>query len=125
MTPKEEATRLHSLLIRDRGMCEAAVAHKNGLIDWHPACAGQLETSHILSRRYSHTRTALDGSLCLCASAHRHIAESHKHHVDLVTHIYGAGHWEALYERAQSTAKVDWDERVEVLSRLAEQRGLI
>ena len=122
--PKGAATRLHAQLVRQRGVCQAAAAQQGGFIDWHPACAGKLETSHIISRRYSHTRTALDNALCLCSGAHRHVTDFHGHHLDLVALVYGPGHWADLYARAQLTGKFDWEERVKELNRIATERGI-
>lgn len=125
--PKGKATRLHALLVRNRadGMCEAWLAHRNGKIDWHPECAGRIECSHVIPRRYNAVRTELDNALALCSGAHRHIAEFHQHHMELVAAVYGPGHWADLYARAQPAAKIDWVERVETLTRLAEQKGLL
>ena len=123
---KGKATRLHSLLVRSRGECEAHTAHRAGAIDWHPQCSGGLECSHIISRSYAWTRTDLDNALCLCSGAHFHVGTFQKHHLELVAHVYGAGHWDVLYRRANEgvNRKFDWDDRAETLLALSITRGL-
>lgn len=128
MTPKEEATRLHALLVRNRldGDCEARVAHRNGKIDWHRDCRGASDCSHIVPRGYSNTRTELDNGIALCREAHEYVGTHKVAHMELVEAVYGPGHWAELWVRAALTpAKVDWVERVEVLTRLAKMKGLV
>ena len=95
MTPKEEATRLHALLVRTRldGLCEAHVAHRNGKIGWHRDCSGATDCSHIVPRMYSATRTELDNGLALCRVAHEYVGAHRVAHMELVEAVYGVGHW--------------------------------
>ena len=49
-----------------------------------------------------------------------------KHHLELVAHVYDAGHWDVLYRRANEgvNRKFDWDDRAETLLALSITRGL-
>ncbi len=117
---KAKADRLFSLLVRSRGFCEARWAHDRGLIGWHPTCAGNLETSHMLSRRYSHTRCDPSNALCLCSSAHRYVTADPGAHHQLVAEIHSPGHWDVLRASANRTTKVDWAAQVALLEQATE-----
>jgi hypothetical protein len=64
--PKGKATRLHAQIVRARGACEKC------------GDTYRLETAHIISRRYSATRTLEANAFCLCCRCHRRFHE----HVD-------------------------------------------
>jgi hypothetical protein len=109
--PRGKADRLFSRLVLSRGVCEAVGC------DWHPKCGGRLETSHMISRRYSHTRVLADNALCLCAAAHRFVGADPGAHYEIVAAKFGAAHW--LYLRAVAAKRkpvVDWPAEVERLS---------
>lgn len=122
-----KADTLYSRLVRSRGYCEARKAHDEGLIGWHPQCSGQLETSHIAPRTYATTRTDLENALCLCSSAHRYWHTWGDSNEELTDAVYGSGHYAYIKQRARDgvAVKVDWDDRVEVLERLANERRLL
>jgi hypothetical protein len=116
--------RMFSELVRSIGRCQARDAHRDKLIDWHPRCAGNLETSHCLSRRYSFTRTLPANALCLCSGAHRYVTANPQIHYRLVVAICGEGHWEYLRAEADRglTEKFDWPKRAEELATMLERR---
>jgi hypothetical protein len=60
-----EADRLFSERVRARGRCEVK--------SWHPSirCNGDLQTMHIISRRYRSIRWTFENALCGCAAHHR------------------------------------------------------
>jgi hypothetical protein len=91
-TDKEAATRLHSKIVRARGVCEYAAAY-TGLA---PDCDGPLQCAHIIRRRYARTQTDLNNALCLCA----------KHHAWLDLHLADFIHWvgEDRYRELQHKA---------------------
>jgi len=101
--PKGVATRLHAQLVRARGRCEYCDSTAN------------LQCAHIISRRYSRTRTDLANAFCLCAKCHAHFTD---HPVDFgvfaVSKI-GRDAYDDLYRRAHGDGKVDWDAEVERL----------
>jgi hypothetical protein len=55
---KGKATRLHSQLVRMRGLCESCGSTEN------------LQCAHIMSRSYNATRTDENNAFCLCARCH-------------------------------------------------------
>ena len=124
---KGKADRLFSLLVRDRGVCEARTAHDWGFIDWHSACVGAVVTAHIVGRGYATTRTEFDNALALCANAHLHFDSWADDKVALTDAIYGEGHYADVKRRANEGVgtKVDWKLRADTLERLAQERGLL
>jgi hypothetical protein len=104
--PRGSADRLFSAIIRGRGECQAIGQ------EWHPTCAGRLECSHLISRRYSWTRTDEQNALCLCSSAHRYVGADPGAHFYLGHQIFGLGHWLALRNLASNRDKFDWDAEI-------------
>ena len=103
------ADRLFSALVRSHGKCQAIGQ------DWHPRCAGRLECSHLISRKYSWTRTEEQNALCLCSSAHRYVGADPGAHFYLGSEIFGLGHWLALRKQADNRDKFDWPTEIERL----------
>lgn len=62
-----KADKLFSELVRSKGRCEAA-----DWDGWYHVCSPQLQTCHVIGRRYAATRTDFDNAICCCASAHTH-----------------------------------------------------
>jgi len=117
-TLKNKATIIHSRIIRAPDLCRAREYHDLGLIDWHPRCKGAKECSHCISRRYAGIRTDLTNALCLCKSAHFYVGQNPGKHYELVEMIFGVGHWEMLYQRANASTlgpKFDWAAELERL----------
>ncbi len=107
------ADKLFSEIVRWHGVCEAIGQ------DWHPTCAGRLETSHMISRRYSHTRTDFRNALCLCSSAHRYVGADPGAHYELVAALHGAEHWLVLRRIAARRDTKDWEREAFELKALA------
>lgn len=105
---KDKATKLHSILVRARGACENCGSITN------------LQCAHIVSRRYSATRTRLDNAFCLCAKCHMHFTEWPLEFHAFVVQKIGAVHYERLrYEALVGRTKVDWPLELERLQALA------
>ena len=68
---KRKATTLHSQYVRARDGC----CQKCG------TTSGQLQCAHIISRRYTSTRTYEWNAVCLCAGCHRRLTEHPHEHV--------------------------------------------
>lgn len=103
---KKKADDLFSKIIRSRGYCEGCGSTKN------------LQTAHIISRRYSATRTNLDNAFCACAACHRYWTDHPVEFAVFVQAALGDSRYQALYMTSQSRVKVDWDAEVERLKPL-------
>lgn len=69
-----------------------------------------LQTSHIISRRYSGTRTDLDNLQCLCAKCHRRFTDFPREFSHWITDSIGADKYEELRVKAESfEGKMDWE----------------
>lgn len=111
-TAKNKATTLHSLIVRSRGVCEAR--------GWYGhECSGKLECAHIISRRYSATRTRLDNAFCLCSKAHFRFSEWPVEFAEFVAERIGPDRYQALQDAARSGGKVDWFAELERLQQIA------
>lgn len=100
---KKKADDLFSKIIRSRGHCQK--------------CGGtrDLQTAHIISRRYAHTRTDLDNAFCLDAKCHMHFTEWPLEFADFVEEKIGLPAYEALVVKSMQRTKVDWPAEVERL----------
>ena len=113
-TAKNKATALHSKLVRARGRCAA--------LHWYGhECAGKLETAHIVSRTYSHTRVRLDNAFCLCTKAHMHFTRWPLEFAEFVFDRIGIAKYQELRASAESDGKVDWVEELERLQGFADR----
>lgn len=108
---KEEATRLHSKIIREtRGpMCE------NG--------CGNLakDAAHIIPRGPSHTRTDLDNAFALCKSCHAHFGLWLTDWLAFIDEKIGMAEYERLERKARDgvNVKVDWYDELDRLRAIA------
>lgn len=113
--PKGKATRLHAELVRSRGRCEAQ-GHGFG------SCAGVLECAHIISRRYSATRTDERNAWALCKAHHMRLTAHPDEHMALVGVTIGMVLFGELKERALSNVRPwkpwEWEAEVERLAGL-------
>lgn len=103
---KAKADKFFSLIVRAHGECENCGSRN------------QLQTAHIISRRYSAVRCDLANAFCLCAGCHRHFTD---HPLDFTAFCYEQRSHEmldALRDRAHFGGKVDW---AEVADRLADE----
>lgn len=108
---KAKADKHFSEIIRSHGYCEA-----EGWDDRQ--CSNQLQTAHILSRRYSATRTDTRNAFCLCFSHHRKFTDMPREFSRFITGTWAQPHYDAVYQRAVTPTKVDWLERVAFLERI-------
>lgn len=97
---KKRATIAHSLIVRARGKCENCGDREYA----HLQCA------HIISRRYSATRTDLANAFCLCAGCHMRFTEWPLEFSEFVLEKIGEDGYLLLVTRAASRSKVDWVE---------------
>lgn len=110
--PKGKATKLHAAIIRSRGDCESCGFTNN------------LQCAHIISRKYSWTRTALDNAFCLCASCHRHFTDNPVDFGRFTISKIGEEVYQSLLDRRNSIAKFNWDDEVERLIVIATEQGI-
>ena len=99
---KNECTRLHSLIVRSRGYCEHCG-------DAWRANGSKLECAHIVSRRYSRTRTLEANAFCLCSRDHIRFTEWPLEFAAFVVSKIGEAEYARLKALANSTEKVDWE----------------
>lgn len=105
---KNECTRLHSLIVRSRGYCEHCG-------DAWRANGSKLECAHIVSRRYSRTRTLETNAFCLCSRCHMRFTEWPLEFAAFVESKIGADNYDFLKAEAMSLSKVDWFAELERL----------
>jgi hypothetical protein len=106
---KGKATKLHSLVVRARGVCERC-----GERDY-----SKLQCAHIVPRRYNATRVDPLASWCLCAGCHMDTTAWASEHMDLVERTIGMDAYWDLRRRAHEGVKANdaywrgWIERLE------------
>ena len=91
--PKGKATKLHAELVRSRGACQRCGS------TWSLQCA------HIVSRRYSATRTDERNAWCLCAACHLHLGLHQFDHVEFANQTIGPELYAELREKAESNPR--------------------
>lgn len=109
---KGKCDALFSKIIRSVGYCE-----KCGSTDW-------LQTSHIISRRYSATRCDERNSQCLCAKCHRYFTDWPKEFSRWITDSVGISTYEELKLKSESVTKMDWDAELDRLTQIAKERNV-
>lgn len=113
---KEEATRLHSLIVR----------RTKG--PWCQNGCGRLATdcAHIIGRTFTHTRTDIDNAFALCAQCHRHFTNWSDDWMAFVDRTIGRAEYERLKAKALAgvSVKFDWYTELERLRALALQVGV-
>ena len=90
---KAKATRLHSELVRTRGLCQRCGSGRT------------LQCAHIIGRRYSATRTDENNAWCLCAGCHMRLTEHPDEHMDFVAETIGMAAFSALKAKAEAGVK--------------------
>lgn len=108
-TAKNKADRLFSQLIRSRGYCERCAATTN------------LQTSHIVSRRFAWTRTFEGNAMCLCASCHRWWHDHPTLTWQFAASVIGVEALEDVHRRSLRRDKFDWVAEVERLKEVANE----
>lgn len=93
---KAKADKWFSLIVRSRGACVACGATSN------------LQTAHIISRRFSNTRCVLANAFCACAKCHHHWTDHPVEFASFVLERIGQAEYQRLYALSQQTSKVDW-----------------
>ena len=109
---KCKATKLHAQLVRSRGSCENCESIQN------------LQCAHIISRKYSWTRTALDNAYGLCACCHRYFTANPIEFAQFTIAKMGEEKYQELFHRRNSIEKFDWDAEVTRLTLIAAERGI-
>lgn len=102
---KAKADVLFSKIIRSRGCCE-----KCGETNY-----AQLQTAHVISRRYAHVRVDADNAFCLCAKDHAYFTDHPVEFGRFVEQTLGRDAYDRLVEKARLRTKVDWPAEVERL----------
>lgn len=103
---KQRATVLHSQIVRSAGQCRSCGKRTD------------LQCAHIVSRRYSATRTDLDNAFCLCAGCHMRYTEWPLEFATFVENEIGELAYEKLRAKALEGTRVDWQAEVERLKPL-------
>lgn len=99
---------LFSKIIRQRSSCERC-----GSKDW-------LQTSHIISRRFSATRTDIENAQCLCAKCHRFFTDHPVEFGRWVFESIGEDAYDRLKRKSEAVTKTDWDAELERLKKIYE-----
>jgi hypothetical protein len=114
---KEEATRLHSRIVRQtKGpMCQA--------------CGDREATdcAHIVRRVFAHTRTDTDNAFALCAQCHRHFTNWDGDWMAFVEQAIGLDEYVRLCAKARDgvNVKFDWYDELDRLKALAASLGVM
>ncbi len=94
---KKKCDDLAGKITRSAGACMRC-----GSTEW-------LQTSHIIGRRYSGTRTDLRNLQCLCASCHRRFTDWPREFSRWITESIGSELYEELQRKAETVSKMDWE----------------
>lgn len=97
---KNKCDMLASKITRSKGFCQACGSTRN------------LQTMHIISRRYSNTRTDLTNLLCGCASCHRRFTDYPPTFGEFVRETIGQLAYDELVLKSNERAKMDWEEEL-------------
>jgi 5-methylcytosine-specific restriction endonuclease McrA len=92
---KGKADRVYSLLIRSRGRCENCGGTTN------------LQTAHIIPRRYAAVRTDETNSYCLDARCHMRFTEHAAEWMDFIDRTIGRAEYDRLWAKAQAGVKAN------------------
>jgi hypothetical protein len=110
---KGKATKLHSIIVRSIGHCEACDYKCSCLDKWKHTTGCKLQAAHLEGRTASGTRTQLRNAFSLCASCHRKFTDKPLTFSRFVTGTWAQQYRDRLLElsRPMSTGqKMDWDE---------------
>ena len=111
---KGKATKLHSKIVRTRGVCERC-----GETEY-----AKLQACHIISRTYSATRTLDENLWCLCATCHARLTKWPREHSHFITETIGSERYEVLRRKAETVTKMDWDAEYERLKKVAKDLNI-
>jgi hypothetical protein len=111
---KGKATKLHSIIVRSLGRCEACDYACQCADKWkHGVC--KLQCAHLEGRTASGTRTQLRNAFSLCASCHRKFTDKPLTFSRFVTGTWAQQYRDRLLELSRpqvSGQKMDWEEEV-------------
>ena len=109
-----KATKLHSKIVRERKKCENCgdTGYRN------------LQCAHIISRKYSNTRTLEANAFCLCAKCHRFFSDWPVEFAEFVVDNLGHEEYTRLKSLAQGKKKVDWEKEHARLAKIAKDLGI-
>ena len=110
---KGRATRLHALITRDFGKCMKCNS------------THALQCAHIISRKYSQTRTDLNNAFCLCASCHMYFTDNRVDFGKFTIDQIGEENYYALLRKREVIDKMDWEEEAKRLKDIAKEMGLV
>lgn len=102
---KGKCDKLFSQIVRSAGKCQRC------------GSADNLQTAHIISRKYSATRTDLRNAWCLCARCHRRFTDWPREHSHYITETIGSEVYDELRIKAETVTKMNWSDE---LARLKE-----
>lgn len=109
-----KATKLHSKIVREKRVCECC--GENGY--------RKLQCAHIISRKYSATRTKEENAFCLCARCHRYFSDWPVEFAEFVLKMIGEEKYEELKALATSGEQVDWEREYGRLRTIAKNLGI-
>lgn len=110
---KGKCDAIYSKIIRSVAHCE------------HCGSTDFLQCAHVVSRRYSATRTDLSNAFCLCAGCHRRFTDWPLEFNKFVEKKIGLEAYEELKHKAESfKGTMDWDTELERLKIIAKERGI-
>lgn len=103
---KAKCDKIFSQIIRSIGECEKCYK-----IEY-------LQCAHIISRRYSNTRTDLRNAFSLCAGCHRYFTDHPREFSRFITQTWAQEYYDHIYKKSQEVGKVNWDEEYERLKQI-------
>lgn len=106
---KGKCDKLFSRIVRDVGKCQRCGQTDN------------LQTAHIIGRKYSATRTDLNNAWCLCATCHRRLTDWPREHSHYITETIGSAKYDELRNKAEQVTKMNWEDEYERLKEIAKQ----
>lgn len=108
---KGKADKLFSQIIRSQGRCECCGSTQN------------LQTAHIISRRFSKVRCDLRNAFCLCAKCHMRFTANPIEFAEYVASTWAQEHVPLMRERAYDVkGKVDWETTCEYLQNILDAK---
>lgn len=111
---KGKADKLFSKIIRARGACENCGSTN----------VSTLQCAHIISRKYSATRTDTRNAYCLCAKCHFRFTGWPREFSHFITRTTGSDTYNELKLKAETVTKMDWDAEYERLKQIAKDMDL-
>jgi len=103
---------LYSLIVRSRGACERCGTTQT------------LQTAHIISRKYSATRTDERNSFCLCAKDHFYFTNWPVEFTEFIVQTIGQETYDELKRKSQVVTKMNWGEEYDRLKSVANEKNI-